>query len=211
MGFDVDRASFGDAGAVSDEIAFRMEREIKSLGLQNVEVIKGWDIVKQKMIAFGEKGRKVSNKLVVRVYDCPLEKLHRVIADAMDKCLAVDKSVIIEEISVILKDEVENEKKQEASIRAVAAMDKNASRVAETLGKKISAPKRIFFSNDKQALQSRNDFMGYGEDCRSKQNYAVEAELSRSVVSIQKSFKVKSEIVDHIKIKSRVSGIYEIE
>jgi len=200
--FNIDKGSFGDASSESNRIADAVAYNIRSLGLANTQVIKGWDIVKQSMISVGAKGRKISNRIVIKVFDYPQGKLHETIARAIDKGLAVDSAIALEDIKIIVSDNLENKKKEEALSQALKALQSNAVRAAEAVGKNIVTAKRIFITNDQNAYQAES--MSY--DAMSYKG----APLVRSAVSVQKSFRVESEITDQVKITATVSGVYQI-
>lgn len=201
--FDIDRGSFTDASNDSNKIADNIVNNIKSLGLSNVQAIKGWDIVKQAKISFGAKGRKISNRFVVKVFDYPEGKLHEIIARSIDKSLVVDSSIALEDINVLISEELENKKKGEVISQALGALQSNAKRTAEAAGKTVVEAKRIFITNDQDLY--KNESMSYDAGL-----YRVETVAAKNFVSVQKSFKVESEIVDQIKITAKVSGVYQI-
>lgn len=201
--FDIEKAAFKEASTASNQIVDSISDNIKGMGLSNVEIIKGWDIVKQGKIAIGDKGRKISNRLVVRVFGYPKGELHDTIAEIIDKSLAVDKAITLKSIEVLISDDVENKKKEEVLSAALKALQSNAKCAADALGAKLTGTKRVFITNEEEVYKLE----GQSWDAR----YAPEQVLSKSVVSIQKSFRVNAEIVDNIKFIARVSGIYEVE
>ncbi|MDD5194636.1 MAG: SIMPL domain-containing protein [Candidatus Omnitrophica bacterium] len=203
--FDIDKPSFGEASQESTRIINAISAQIKGLGLANVEIIKGWDILRQARISIGAKGRKISNTVTIQSINYPEGKLHGLIANIIDRSLAVDPAVALESISVFVSEDVENKKNEEAVTGALKALQSNAVRTAEALGRKLSAPKRIFVTN-RQIYDSSND---YARE-ESQYDYKKSRALS-SFVSIKKSFRVETQVVDNIRIKATVTGMYEIE
>lgn len=55
FGFDVDKGSFAEANRESTRIIDQISANVKGLGLSNVEIIKGWDVLRQARISFGQK------------------------------------------------------------------------------------------------------------------------------------------------------------
>lgn len=200
--FDVEKATFADAQKESERIASIIEVNTKDLGLQNVEVLKGWDLIRQGRISFTSKAKKLSNVVTVRVTDFPKGKLHEFIAAITDRALSADGAVALKNIRVYLTETVENERRIEASNQALKALQVNADRMAGSLGRKVKAVKRVYPS----VMQARAAM----EDKYKMESYGVMSEM-QSVVSIQKSFKVESEVTDHLEISAAVSGLYEIE
>lgn len=200
--FDVDRAAFGDASKESNKIADKIAAQIKELGLSNVEIIKGWDIVKQAKISIGAKGRRLSNRLVVRVLDYPQGKFHDLIAEAIDRTIAVDSSIALEDVSILISEAKENKKKEEVLVEALKALQSNAKSAAQALGRVLSQPKRIYISSEQGTYKSEESLY----QSRGDREY-----LAKSFASIQKSFRVKSEIVDNVKLTAKVHGIYQLE
>lgn len=204
FGFDIDKASFSEASHESARIINAINAEVKNLGLSNVEIIKGWDILRQAKISIGAKGRKISNKVTIQVINYPQGKLHELIAKIIDTSLAVDPAVALENIDVFISEEVENKKKEEVVTGALKALQSNAVRAAEAVGKKLSAPKRIFITNQ--------EIYDLSEAYEKDRYYKEERKMAlSSLVSIQKSFKVEAQIVDNMKLKAKVAGIYEVD
>lgn len=204
FGFDIEKATFGDASRESNKIADKVSANIKEMGLSKIEIIKGWDIVRQGKIAIGAKGRRVSNRLVVRVNEYPAGKLHDLIAEIIDRAVAADSSIVLEGVSVFVSDEKENKNKEEVLTKALKALQSNAKSAAAALGRNLSHPKRIYLSSGEEIYKS--------EEPRTRNFYASDAFYAKkSFVSIQKSFKVQSEIVDSIKLTAKVYGIYQLE
>lgn len=200
--FDIDKSSFDEASQESARIIDKISAQAKALGLSDVEIIKGWDVVKQAKISFASKGRKISNRLSVRVLNFPAGQLHELIAKMIDQSLSADGSVALEEVNIFISEELENQKKEEVSTKALKALDSNAARIASALGRKLIAPKRVFVTSEEEI---------YRDESLHEAKYYDQSLLSRSPISIQKSFKVEAQIVDHMKLSAKVSGIYQID
>lgn len=207
FGFDVDKGSFVEANKESTRIIDAISGHVKGLGLSNVEVIKGWDVLRQAKISFGQKGRKLFNKLTIEVTNYPEGKLHELISKIVDMGLSVSDLVSLEDASVFVTDDVESKKKEEVLGLALKALQSNAVRAAEAVNKKISAPKRIFVTNEQQVGEYKHRYaMSYD----SAYEKSAKMELNQ-FVNIQKSFRVNAQIVDQIKLSAKVAGIYQIE
>lgn len=74
----------------------------------------------------------------------------------------------------------------------------------QELGRNLSAPKRVFVTSESVGVLDES--LAYGEKLFAEQGY-----LAKDLVSIRKSFKVRAEIADHVKITGQVTGIYQIE
>lgn len=206
FGFDIEKGSFADASSYSNGIVDRISAGVKALNLTSIEIIKGWDIVKRAKISIGAKGKKISNVLTVRVLDYPQGKLHELIAAIIDKSLAVDPAIALENIKVFVSEDIENKKKEELVDEALKALKSNASRAAEAVGRKLSAPKRIYISSEQDVYKSEESYD------RLYPSYEMPASPPiKRAISIQKSFNVSAEIVDHMKMSATVFGVYEIE
>lgn len=205
FGFDIEKATFSDASRESNKIADKISANLKEMGLSKIEIIKGWDIVRQGKIAIGAKGRRLSNRLVVRVNEYPAGKLHDLIAEIIDRASAADSSIVLERVSVFVSDEKENKNKEEVLTKALKALQSNAKSAAEALSRILSYPKRIYLSSGEEIYKSEEPRSWDYTDRR--QEYFAR----KSFVSIQKSFKVQSEVVDGIKLTAKVCGIYQLE
>ena len=199
--FDVEKGSFTEARNDSDRIIKAIDASLKDLGLKNVEMIKGWDIVRQARISLGTKGRKLSNTLVIRVKDFPEGKLQELIASVIDKSLLADGAVALTNIKVYVTEEVENAKKEEVTAQALKELDSKARKTAESLGHKVIGVKRLYSSTNGQAPAENR---AYEMD-----NYARLS--AASFISVQKSFNVTTQIADHVEIRASVSGTYQID
>ncbi len=202
--FDMERGTFSKAGVDSDRLIRALEANLKGLNIKQLEIIKSWDVMKQALISFKTKGRKVSNVFTVRVKNFEEGRLHELIAAIIDQSLAADPGLVLKRLRVYLTEDVENTRRAEAMTKAVQALESNAKRVADGLGRKVTAPKRVFTStNDQpQPIRAQQYDMLYSE---------VTAPMKRSLVSVRKSFNVEADVVDHIDISANVSGIYQIE
>lgn len=206
FGFDIDKSSFVEAEQESARIIEQITMNAASLKLGHVELLKGWDLVKQAKISLSTKGRKISNRLTLRITDFPEEKLHELIAAVIEKTLSVSGSIQLENVRVFVSEEIENQKKEEVVTEALKTLQSNALRAAQTLNRTLSAPKRVFVTSEAAVAAKEEDrFYDYSSGLQ-------EGFLSRSKspVSYQKSFKVQAQIVDHLKISAKVSGIYEL-
>lgn len=200
FGFDIQKGSFNEASQESNRIFDAIEKEIKTLGLSDVEVIKGWDLLRQAKISFSSKGKTISTKATIKVKNCPQGKLHTILAQVIDKALAIDSAIVIEDINVFIENKTEQEKKQEVIEDALKKLNSNATRIANSLEKKIISPKRIYATSGEPAadkLEPKEDrYDGYSS--------------MQKCITIRKSFKVNAEIVDHMEISATVTGIFEI-
>jgi hypothetical protein len=205
FGFDIQKGNFSEANAYSSQITDTINTSIKSLGLTDVRVIKGWDIVKQAKISIGASGSKLSNQLIIEVRDFPAGKLQELIVKIIDRCLVVDKEVFLEGVEVGITEDAEDKDKEEVLMDALKRLKANAEKAAGTQGKKVIAAKRVFvFSKEggiaPQQVHSYDVALEYEEKA-----------MNRSYLSVQKGFSIRSNITDHIKISAKVTGIYEIE
>ncbi|MFH2138777.1 MAG: SIMPL domain-containing protein [Candidatus Omnitrophota bacterium] len=199
FGFDIQKGSFNEASQESNRIFDAIEKEIKTLGLSDVEVIKGWDLLRQAKISFGSKGKTISTKVTIRVKNCPQGKLHTMIAQVIDKALAIDSAIVLENINVFIDDKTEQEKKQEVTENALKKLNSNATRIANSLEKKITSPKRVYITSGESLADKL-------EEKEALYDYSS----MQKCITIRKSFKVDAEIVDYMKISATVTGIFEI-
>ncbi|MDD5217573.1 MAG: SIMPL domain-containing protein [Candidatus Omnitrophica bacterium] len=208
FGFDIDKISFNDARSDSERIIEKISSNIRAMDIPNVEIIRGWDLVKQAKVSFMSKGRKISNRVTVKVVDFPAGKMHELIARMIDDSLAVDNAVFLEDVDIYVTEEIQNQKKQEVLTEALKTLKANAERSAEALGSKVAGPKRVFISSAEHV----GSVMPVSEDRLYDYELASEQKGHKrsSLVSINKGFKVRAQIVDNIKISAQVTGIYEI-
>jgi hypothetical protein len=200
FGFDIQKGSFNEASQESNGIFDTIEREIKSLGLSDVEIIKGWDLLKQAKISFGSKGKKISTKVTIKVRNCPQGQLHSIIAQVIDRALAVNNAIVLENINVFIDDKIEQEKKQEVIESALKKLNTNAARIAVSLGRKVISPKRVYVTS-KEVVSDTMDLKQAFYD------YSIAARK----IEIRKSFKVDAEIADYIEVSATVTGVFEID
>jgi len=207
FGFDIQKASFSETNTQSEQIAKRIEASVKGLGLSGVKIIKGWDIIKQAKISVGATGSKLSNQLIIEVRDFPEGKMQELIAKIIDLSLAIDKEVFLEKVESGVTEDVEDKCKEEVLTEALKQLKINADSTAGTQGKKVTAVKRVFVITDQQAAAEVNQYGYDSYEPRAKSPMM----LSRSFVSVQKGFNVSSNITDHVKVYSKVAGVYEID
>lgn len=203
FGFDIQKATFAEAEEESARVIKAVSDAVAKLGLPNVEIIKGWDILTQAKISVGMTGRKIENRLTVKVSDFPNDKMHELIAKIVDLSLGVNKDIYFEEIEVGVTDSVETGTRETLIMDALRKLKANAEKAAETQGSKVIASKRIFVmdENAPAARMASGDMM-----------YAAAPEMMRkSFVSVQKGFTVQAQVTDHIKMTAKASGIYEIQ
>ena len=200
FGFDIDKPTFEEASRVSSAIINEIDSRIKKIELTHVELIKGWDLVKQARIAIGSKGRKISNQLTVKVVNFPEGKLHELIAKIIDSTVSVEGSITLEDVKVSVSEELENKKKGEVMEQALKALQENANQTAQALGKGHLVPKRVYLSNQ-QSMGAEAEYAMYDRA----------AVASMMKISLQKSFNVQAEIVDHVKLTAKVSGVYQMD
>lgn len=202
FGFEANKASFDEGRSSSDEIIKNITSKVNALKAGEVQIIRGWDLVRQERISFGAKGRKISNRLIIKVKNFQQGKMHELIAKIIDQSLAVSGDVVLENLEVSISEDVETTAKQQALKNALTALQANADRSAETLGKRRGDPKNISLWEDAPMGGPRMEYMSMA---MGEQDAGL-----RKMVNIQKSFNVQAEIVDHVKIKVRVYGLYEL-
>lgn len=200
--FDIEKGSFDEARIESKRISERIGQVLKELNIPRSEVVEGWNLIKESKISFGSKGRKLSNIITITVEDIPKGKLHEFLGKIIDNVLAIDRSIVLDDIEIDITDAIDRAKKQEALSKAVEALESNAMKIAQSLGRKISSPKRVFVS-------SRESLEKIGKSESYDYSYSFTQEYAKPV--FRKGFKVKGQIVDHIYITANVIGIYEIE
>lgn len=202
FGFDVEKGSFRDTQEASAKIIEGIASKAKGLGLQDVEIVKGWDLVRQARIALGAKGRKISNRVIVKVKNFPQSKMHDLIAAMIDGGISVDGAVELQEVQIGLTDELEDKKRAESVLEALKNLEANAKSAAGALGRNIVAPKQVSVSEDPRTLSVGAEYGG---------GYArADMMMSQKLISVQKSFNVQSEISDHVKLAVTVGGVYEL-
>lgn len=199
--FDVSRGSYDEGRKEAEEIAGKVQSSLKDLQFGRIEVIRGWDLIKQDRISLTSKAKQLSNILRIRVVGFPEGKLHESVAKIVDRTLAVNGAIGLRSISVNLSDEAEKKAQDEALAKAVTALESKARLVAEGLGKKVVASKQVYISNNQQAPMARGMLMdGYAQ-----------ASYFKSPVVIQKNFRVDTQVPDSLDIETTVNGIYEIQ
>lgn len=205
--FDMEKGSFTEASQESQRVINTIQSSLADLEPAKIEIIKGWDLVKQGTISFGSKGKKISNIIKLRVTEFPNEKLHEYIATILDKSLPVNSGLIVKGVEVYLTEEVENAKKEELLEQAIRKLESNSARIAKGLGKKITAAKRIYVKVTEKSDPQEN-YLSYHSSMKEKVMYE---RSSLSDVSIRKRFRLQADIEDHIEMTSSIFGIYEIE
>ena len=201
--FDVNTDFFANSAEESKRIIKAIENNINNMKLTNVEIIRGWDFIKQSKISIGAKGRKLSNNLTIRVKDFPKGKLHSLISQIIDLSLGVDKAVILQSLSSFVSEDVLLKKEEEIFTMALSNLKVKAEAEALILGKTSAEPKRVyrfrdsFAQNRQYESQMTSSYSGH--------------KMKKSFISIQKPFNINTEIVDRVEIKASVSGVYEIK
>jgi uncharacterized protein YggE len=199
--FDVARGSYDEGRKEAEEFAIKTENALKDLQFKQIEVIRGWDLIRQDRISLTSKAKQISNILRIRVVGFPTGKLHESISKVIDRTLAVNGAIGLRSVSVDLSPEAETKANDEALAKAVAALETKAKLVAEGLGSKVVAAKQIFISNNQQAPMARGMLM---------ESYA-QASYFKSPVTIQKNFRVDTQVPDSVDIATTVNGVYEIQ
>lgn len=207
--FDVERATFDEARMYSKRVIERMGMVLKELNIPQTKIVEGWDLIKESKISFGTKGRRLSNSVTLTVDDVPAGKLHEYLSKTIDAVLAVDAAIVLDQIDVDITDSLERAKKQEVLGKAVSALETNASKIAQSLGRKILAPKRVFASSG-ESLQAADKPAAYSSSYSSSSYYS-EAGISHKKPLFRKGFRVRGQVVDHIYLTANVVGVYEIE
>jgi len=192
FGFDLEKATFQKG-----ERGFGTE-----LGLTDVEVIRGWSILKQAKISFKSNERQISNRVIIKVHSFPAGKLQRLVADIIDGSLGVDNAVILEHIRVSLSGTVERIKKKEVVESALKNLKTNAEGAAATLGASIITPKRVYISQQAVAVTGKQAESHYGLDAGSWEGASI---------SYNKGFQVNTDISDRITLTATVAGTFQIE
>jgi len=205
IGFDIQKGNFSEANAYSSQITDTINASIKTLGLTDVKIIKGWDVVKQAKLSIGASGSKLSNQLIIEVRDFPAGRLQELIMKIIDRCLVADKEVFLEGVEVGITEDVEDKDKEEVLMDALKRLKANAEKAAQTQGKKIVAAKRVFVLSE-QGYIALKEVDSYDQSL-----VTDEKAMNRSCLSVQKGFSVRSNVTDHIKISAKVAGIYEID
>jgi hypothetical protein len=194
--FNESKRTFLLASQSSFDIISEIQGVLTSAGLTSVKVSKGWDLVKQNTLSFESKAKKISNKITISVNNYPEGELHQTIAKVLDLTLKASNKITIKNIEVFLSEETEKEVKEKLTLNAISEMTKSAEAIAASLGKKSVEAKRVFYHTN---IPNRN----YHNESYSG--------IIKSKVSYNRKFKVNSEIVDQIKLKSSVSGTFQID
>ena len=179
-----------------------IESHTREMGLTDIEIIRGWDLLRQAKISVGSKARKIGNRVTLKVKKFPEGKMQEMITRLIDKTMAIDGSIVLDQIDVFVSDEVQNQKKSEVVQTALKNLQVNARQTAEALGRKTALPKRVFVSDDEEVQESLGDPRGWYSDGKTS---------VKQFFSIQKSFKVNTEIADTMVFHAHVTGVYEIE
>ncbi len=206
--FDIQKGSFLEASTESDRIISEIDKVVKNLNLPDVEIIKGWDVIKQASISIGQSGKKLSNKITIKVTNYPGDKLHDLISKIIDGCLAINKDIYFTNIEVGLSDDVENQKREEVLINALRKLKSNAEKAAETQGVKIAEAKRIFVT---QTNEIGERYVAMDSAVRGELYEEQSVRSMTKIASIQKGFVVRSQVSDHVKIAAKVAGVYEVK
>lgn len=201
--WEVDKESFDKGREVTAQTIEKIRKNVTALGTAKVEIIHGWDVVRQARISFGAKGRKLTNAVSVRVTGFPEGKLYEWITKIIDSTLAADSNIELQDLEVFLSGAKEQAARREVTAQAVKNLKDNAATSIGALGKSVTGPKQIFVSGEAPVPMGRA--AGYGGDGMYQEKIAL-----RSAVNIQKSFKVQAQIADQIKLNARVTGVYEM-
>jgi len=94
----------------------------------------------------------------------PEGKMQEMITRLIDKTIAIDGSIVLDQIDVFVSDEVQNQEKSEVVQTALKNLQVNARQTAEALGRKTALPKRVFVSDDEEVQESLGDPRGWYSD-----------------------------------------------
>ena len=202
--FDVNKGSFDEGRQESQKIIDNIKLSLEQLGIKDYELIQGWDMVRQAKISLSSKGRKITNNLIVKVKSFPSGQLYAQAALLIDRVIAANDSMELVEINVFVTEENEQKARQDVLAKAVQNLDRNAAQITQALGRKITGIKRIYTAQGR-AIDQGQMYQG-NYDFREEHKF-----LAKSLISVQKSFKVPAEITDSFKFTASVSGIYQVE
>ncbi len=202
--FDVNKGSFDEGRQESQKVIDNIKLSLDQLGIKDYELIQGWDMVRQAKISLSSKGRKITNNVIVKVKNFLRGQLYSQVAALIDRIITANDSMELVEINVFVTEEIEQKAKQDALAKAVQNLDRNAAQIAQASGRKITGVKRIYTAQS-GGIDRGQMYQGMVE-FREERDF-----LAKSIISVQKSFKVPAEITDSFKFTASVSGIYQVE
>ncbi len=200
--FTTESGSFLEADKVRQGIGEHIRQQLASLQGPKLSLAYGWNLIRQGKLATEGSGRRLEHTLSVELEAIPPGNLHALVAEAVDRCVQVHKKLELERIEVYLTPAKEQELKAALFKEASAAALANAQGIAEGSGAKLSGA-RFLVANTAlpQSVLQEGGLRG------------VEALASQALTksfSLQKSFKVRTEVPDQLEVSVNVVGVFEL-
>ena len=200
--FTTEAGSFLEADRARQEIGEKIRQQLVTLQGPKVSLAFGWDLIRQGKLATEGSGRRLEHTLSVELEAIQAGQLHTLVAEALDRCVQIHKKLELERMEVYLTPSKEQELKAVLFKEAGTAALANAQAMAEGSGAKLSGP-RFLVANTalpQSALQEGG--------LRGVEALASQA-LTKSF-SLQKSFKVRTEVPDQLEVSVSVVGVFEL-
>ncbi len=164
-----------------------------------LETVYGWDLLRQSKISWGQKGRRINQKMTISVEGIPKGELHAFLAKTIDDVLRVDGKIELESIEVYLTDAAEEKAKVGLWKLAARKAKIQAKEMADAMGAQLGAVR--FISNAPGMSDN-----GQGRDGKM---YSMSGEMGS--LRVRQSFKVPTEVPDFIESGVRVWAAYDIK
>lgn len=200
--FPIERGSFEEAGHSGQSVVETIRKQLASLEGAKISIVHGWDLLKQALISWGTKGKRIDHNFAVELEEIASGKLHELVAQVIDRSLQTNDKLELERIEVYLTDSTEQKAQaalyQEAAQVALA----NAQGIAGATGAQLVGPRYLFATSGVESQTAPRDSDYLSE--------AIEKKMYRSI-EVRKSFKVRGDVSDHLDLSVNVVGVFEIQ
>ena len=198
--FPVEKGSFDDARRSGDELVAKIRSGLGALPVEKTEIIHSWDLVRQAVLSWGTKGKRIDHNFAVELEGIPAGKLHEIVAQVVDRSLPVYDKLELERIEVYLREPTEQAARGSLYREAAKVALANAKGVAEASDVRLVGPRAFFTNSNVASLTEAN--------VRYKSGLLSEAASS---FDVRKSFKVRGDVPAELDLSVSVVGVFEIE
>ena len=198
--FSVEKGTFAEARSAGQEIIEAIRKSLADLKGPTVSFIQGWDLLKQAKISLNTKGRRVDHNVVVELEAVPAGRLHELVAQVIDRSLAVGGKLELRRIDVYLTKAKEQEMRAALFQEATQHTVQEAQGIAKAAGVQPVGPRYLFATSE---VASHTDLQ--------EQVYGTAGQQFLSSIVVRKSFKVEADVPDQLELSVSVVGAFEIQ
>lgn len=200
--FPIEKGSFEEARQTGDMLIEKVRQELSSLQGVKVSIIHSWDLIRQALISWGTKGKKIEHRFAVELEGIAPGKLHEMVSLAIDRSLPVYDKLEMEQIEVYLQEATEEAAKAALYEKAAKSALRYAQGMAQAAGAQLAGTRYLFASSQ---------VVSQTEPERYSRMFSEDSAALRRGIEIRKSFKVRGDVPDELELSVSVVGAFEIQ